>query len=1127
MRKILAILFFCPIILIAQKPFINNISPTHLEVGETVTISGSNLSGTPRVFFGGVEAGSVNVISDNLIEATVPAGATQESIIVLNSGLVAQSSQRFFLSFGGSDISNYDPEYDDVSTTEQAASDICLCDLDADGKNDIVIIHNVQSTNDSQNEVTIFRNNTIGTGALTGPTDFQLDQTLNNGVNQSGFSSVSCKDLNNDGKMDLAFASNLGTNPRDVYLYQNTTTTIGTITLNELNVTSLELPATSGGDQRIPRSVKIADMDRDGLADLIVGNNTDNTFHIFKNSGSFSFDSPVEISSNGEPTGILDVVDFNNDGYQDVVTLTFRVSNTGIHFFKNTSSIGNFNFEYQETVSNGGQNSDIVSGDVDNDGLIDIVVASRNTGLISVFQNQSTTNQISFGTSSNVATTGTSASGVTLADLNGDGLLDIASSNVVAGIYIFENTSTGSISFGPEQIQSTNSTTQFIASGDLNGDAKPDLAYTQSVQTTEVGKLAIILNRNCVEPQLSPGPNDGGVFCSNPETFTLKATASPGATYDWVVTGNTNAGGNSFSTGTVNTATFDLSSNTAATIQVTINQDGTCAAQSDTEVYTIAASVTGPASINVSQAGVLCSGDNVTLSSVTTNDNYFWTKPDGTLITSASINLNPVSPSDAGTYILRVQNSGSCSSDETTVDIEVSQPPLLEIINNNLDNFCAGTNVSLEVPDFTGDFTYQWQLGGTDFGAGNVASIATNQGGNYTVEVTDINTCVTETSSYTINSISAPTSVANGPTETCVDFLTSFTSASTGEGSFLLQYEWVIEDASNAVIHTATTPNLDFTFPASGSYEVILNTNYDPAEVYAGPNPTDICVSSDPINVTVSDAPSMSFNIPDGTQKCQAETVSVNLTSPISGDISSYSWSLRNAAMSPNDTIIMANFSTSSSLDMSIPVGIDSAYAVVLISTTIGCDVVDSVKVRNFPSNADISSPDADASLDLITLEEDNFVRLSAVGLTNVSWEPADIFDNANAIDVTVFPNQPSTTITVTGTDDSNCTVSTELTLTLDNLRPKRTFSPNGDGVNDCWEILNSSQPNTEGCKIYIFDARGREIRVADAPFANNCVWDGNSNGSPVPEGVYYFVLKCDNSQGSQMSKSGSILLAR
>lgn len=1128
MRKIFTILLFCPIALMAQKPFVNNITPTNVEFGETVTISGSNLSGTPRVFFGSVEASSVNVISDNLIEATVPAGATQSAIVVLNNGLVTQSSQHFFISFGGSDIANYDPEYDDISTTEQAASDICMCDLNGDDKNDIVIVHIVGSNNNTQNEVTIFLNNTSGTGAFSGPTDFQLSQTLNNSINNSGFNSVACGDIDNDGDKDLAFTSNLGTNARDVFVYRNN----GAATFSEVDDTSLSLPPTSGGDQRIPRSIHIADMDRDGQADLIVGNNTDNTFHIFKNSGSFAFDNAVEITAENEPTGILDVADFNNDGYLDVVSLAFRVGNSSIHFFKNTSSINNFTFELQESVTNGGQNSDIVSGDLDNDGLVDIVVASRNTGLITTFENQSSSGQISFGNSSNVTTTGSAASGVTLADLNGDGKLDIASANATGDIYIFENTSTSSISFGNEQVRSTNSTTQFITSGDLNGDAKPDLAYTQNVQSSEIGNLAIILNRNCVVPQLSPTPNGGGVFCSNPETFTLTATASPGATYDWTVTGNTNAGGNSFSTGTTNSATFDLASNATTTIEVTINQDGTCTAQTDTEVYTIAGSVTTAPTITA-LGGVQCAGENVTLSTTTTYENYFWTLPDGSTQTSATVQLNPISTSDAGTYTLRVQNSGSCSSSEVSIDVEVSEPPLLEIINNNLDNFCAGTNVSLEVPDFTGDFTYEWQLGGADFGAGNVATISTSQGGNYTVEVTDVNTCVTETASYTINSISLPSSVANGPTETCVGFLTSFTSASTGEGSFSLEYEWVVEDADNgdAVIHTATTQDLDFTFPNAGNYNIILNTNYDPSEVYAGPSASDICVSSNQIAVVASDPPSsLTFNEANRVEKCQADAISIGVTD---NGISSYSWSIRNASAAPNDTLISVGVATSASFNLTTPIGIDSVYAVADVITGINCQVRDSILVRNFPSNVDIELDDF-TTPDIVTLAEENFVNLNAVDLdvSTIRWRPNDIMSDSTSQSVTVFPNQPSTIVTLFGVDNNGCNVSSQIEIVLDNIRPKRTFSPNGDLMNDCWEILNTLPTNiadpsndpVAGCKVYIFDSKGRNIKVADAPFDNNCVWDGNSNGSPVPEGIYYFVFKCPN---DQMSKSGSILLAR
>ena len=1112
-------LFFCPIVLFAQKPFINNISPTHVEVGETVTISGSNLSGTPQVFFGGVEAGSVDVISGNLIKATVPAGTTQGSIIVLNNGLIAQSSQHFFISFSGFDIATYDPEYL-VSTTEQAASNICICDLDEDDKNDIVIVHN--GSLGDPNEVTIFRNNTSSIGSLTGPTDFQLDQTLNNTINESGFNSVSCGDLDNDGDRDLAFTSNLGTNSRDIYVYRNTSTP-GTITLNELDIISLTLPVTSDGDQRIPGSIAIADMDRDGLADLVVGNNTDNTFHIFKNTGSLNFSNAVEITANNEPTGILDVSDFNNDGHLDVVTLTFRESNTGIHFFKNSSSIDNFNFEYQETVSNGGQNSDIVSGDIDNDGFNDIVVASNLTGLISVFRNQGTTNQISFGILNNVTTTGTSASGVTLADLNGDGKLDIANSNATGNIHIFENTSPeGSISFDTEVVRITTSTTGFIVSGDLDGDAKPDLAYTQKVQPTEVGNLAIILNRNCVEPQLSPGDAERS-FCDMPETFTLTVTQSPEATYNWEVVSGNNIGGNSFSTTTNISPLFQIMNGaTSATIRVTMmSADGFCTTEFDMENYNIFNSVTGIPTITSSPAGVLCVGDNATLSGDGTYDNHFWVMPDGNTSTSRTIDLNPISSSDAGTYTLRVQNSGSCSSEEATINIEVSRPPLLEIINNNLDNFCTGTNVSLEVPDFTGDFTYEWRRDGSDITPSNVASILANQSGNYTVAITDGTTCETETAIYSISSIELPASVSNGPTETCVDFLTSFTSASTGQGSFALQYEWVVEDASDVVIHTATTPDLDYTFPSTGNYEVILNTNYDPTEVYS----RDICVSSDPISVTVSAAPAaITFDQIDLAVKCQAESLLVGITSPNSETISTYNWTIRNA--SDNSALSTA---TTNTVNVSTEVGIDTVWAVIDLTTTIGCQVKDSIRIRNFESDIDISSSDFISILEFDTalLEEATSISLLAVNaVSDISWTPDINFTNPSEASTVYFPKNPISTVTLTAMDANGCLVSTEVKIVLDNIRPKKTFSPNGDAINDCWEILNIGDlGNGARCKVYVFDSRGKNILTKDDFEANsNCVWDGNFNNSPVPEGIYYYVLKCND---NNFTKSGSVLLAR
>lgn len=1103
MRKLITLLLFLPVLAMAQKPFINNISPTHVEVGQTVTIAGSNLSGTSDVYFGGISA-SFTEISDNLLEATVPAGATNNSIYVINGGNIAQSSRRFFISFVGSDISNYDAEFTQT-TNEKSASDLCICDLDNDFNNDVVIIHNIQTTDNTQNEVSVFINN-----STSATPSFTLTQ-LNVSSNGSGFYSVACADLDNDGDNDLAFSSNLGTNAADIFILEGD----GTGSFNPSTPVTKTLPNTSGGDQRLPGSIEAADLDGDGLLDLVTGNRTDGTFHIFKNTGSLAFNNAVEITATSESTGLLKVSDFNNDGYQDIVTLPFRQSSTSIHIFKNTSTINNFNFEFQQTISNGGQTSDVETGDLNNDGFLDIVVASNVTGEISRFLNLSSGNSISFGSETSISTSSSAAFGVSLGDINGDGALDITASNGAGNVYVLENNGAGS--FSNEQELTTGASTQSIVVGDLNGDAKPDMAYSQDVQINgPLGKLGVFLNRNCVTPVLSPSPGDG-TFCSTPQTFTLNATFSPGATYTWAIIGGSNTDLGSGTSSTTSSATFELQNPDPTTIRVTIDEgDGTCNTNNDEQTYTISGTQTSPAPTIDGVSGIACAGDAITLSSTksgTPYDNYYWVKPDGSIETATEIILNPVSVADAGTYTLRVSDGSECLSVETSIDLEVSEVPGFGILNNGGDDFCASSSVTLEVPDFSTDYTYQWvRDGGTNLGTS--ATQVVSQSGSYTVEITEqaASGCTYTTPAYIVNAIAEPVSIVNGPSETCLGIETTFTAGSTGQSGFTLSYDWQVD--GSPVTPTDPTQLLT-TFNSTGGHTVTLTTSYDPSEV-------DACSDVTVFNVTVSTPPtSLTFNESDGVQKCQAEAINIGITD---SGISTYNWSIRNAAASPNDTIISTGVASVSSFDLSTSVGIDSVYAIIDVVTGINCTVRDSILVRNFPSNVDISSSDFDASSDVITLQEVNFVSLTANNVTNPRWRPNEIMSDSTSNTVTVFPNQPSTIVTLIGTDNSGCTVSTAVEIVLDNLRPKRTFSPNGDNMNDCWEILNSSQNNTTGCKVYVFDARGRNIFEGEAPFSNNCVWDGNFNGSPVPEGVYYFVFKCPD---SQMSKSGSILLAR
>ncbi|MEP5611219.1 MAG: FG-GAP-like repeat-containing protein [Cyclobacteriaceae bacterium] len=1092
---------------LAQQPLINSIAPTHVEVGATVTISGSNLGG--RVFFGGVEATSVSG-SGNVMEAVVPAGATHGSLTVLNNMLIAQSSQQFYISYVGSTLNSYDTEFT-LSSGETDANDICLCDLDGDalGLNDVAIAHSV--ADNSKDEISIYLNQSGPAGTAT---SFTKQANINNAENLSGFISTACADLDNDGKPELIFTTNQGTNVKHIYIYQNLSTP-GAISLTYLSALSLRLPNTSGGGNRISRVVRAADFDGDGKNDLAVGNDTDNTFHIFRNTSSgtsnFSFATPDEISADGDLSGVLGIADLNNDGRPDIISMPFRENSTRIHILKNRSIIGSIDFEAQSSVTNGGQTNDVAAGDFDEDGLIDIVVASRNTGLITTFRNSTSGSAITFDAGENISISSASPFGINLGDINGDGKVDIISSFAVGNVVVVPNSSTsGNVSFGTEQQITTANTTQNVSVGDLNGDAKPDIAYTTDVSPGATGKLGTFMNRNCVAPILSPLSTETS-FCDTPDEFTITTTNSPGASYNWQVTppNNITGDGNNFSTG-VNSETFQISGGASTTIRVTITSaDGLCTTAFAEQTYTLDDTTpTADPTIQVSPAGTLCAGDNVTISTAANNyDNYLWTLPDGSTQTSSSISLSPIETNNAGTYSLRVRNTGECTSDEVTQSITVIQPPMLQVFNNGNDTFCsdAANDPQLETSNLPG-LTYQWKLNSGNITGATSSTYTADQTGDYSVEVTDMATmCSNESDVYTVTEITQPVASLTGPTETCVDFETTFTSTSTVQTGFTGVNSWTIVGTAPVTTPVNFTGDVfDVTLATEGTYQLTLTTSYDPTDVTA-------CSNSVIQTVTVSPAPTITFDATDGTQKCQAESLIVGVTSPVAADIASYSWSVN------------GNVTTNATASASTLIGVDFVYAVLEITTTIGCTVKDSVRIDNFPTDADISSPAFDVSSDTVTLDEANSIVLAAENIVSgIRWAPNSIVDDSTATSVTVFPSTSTTTVTLTGIDANNCQVATAVTIILDNVRPRKTFSPNGDGLNDSWEILNTDV--LTGCEIFIFDSRGRNLLVRNSPFVNNEVWDGTSSGTNVPEGLYYFVLKCDD---SNLSKSGSILLAR
>ena len=67
-------------------------------------------------------------------------------------------------------------------------------------------------------------------------------------------------------------------------------------------------------------------------------------------------------------------------------------------------------------------------------------------------------------------------------------------------------------------------------------------------------------------------------------------------------------------------------------------------------------------------------------------------------------------------------------------------------------------------------------------------------------------------------------------------------------------------------------------------------------------------------------------------------------------------------------------------------------------------------------------------------------------------------------------------------------------------------FTPNSDGFNDLWELPELAAWGK--CDVKVYNRWGKP--VFSSPDYNN-TWDGTSDGKPLPEGAYYFVIKTQN----------------
>lgn len=602
----------------------------------------------------------------------------------------------------------------------------------------------------------------------------------------------------------------------------------------------------------------------------------------------------------------------------------------------------------------------------------------------------------------------------------------------------------------------------------------------------------------------------------------------------------------------------------AGTYIVTITDDSMCTAI-DSVIITEPSLLIANASVT---KNIACFGGN---------DGIATANPSGGSGTYAySWNTNPIQNTQtatnlsAGTYIVTVTDDSSCIALDT---ITITQPPLLTTTASVVKNIaCFGGNdgiATANVGGGSGTYTYSWNTNPVQ----NTQTATNLTVGTYTVTVMDDSMCVA-IDSITITEpaqIQVSTNVINNVS--CYGGSDGTASATASGGSGTLSYSWNTSPIQN----TATATNL-----SAGTYIVTITddslciamdtvviteppalTNSLPtnlsicngealgikANVSGGtPNynlswssiPSGFSSNNDSITVSPNTSTQYILTIIDSKNCVLIDTVNVNVNPlPQPNFISNITQACDSSYieffnLSSNGVSFYWEFGDGSISTDSTPVHLYTApgvYTVKLIMTSdSGC--VDSVTYQDYISiypgptaefytleDYTIPVPLGESTFHFIntSVNADSFYWDFGVGnpLANTSEEnPVYTFKEVGEFYVTLYAYNKTICV-------DTFILGPFVTLPNGQVHVPNAFTPNGDYVNDFFEVKGSGIKNY---KIRIYDRWGEKI------FEHNDIsqpWDGKYKGNDVQEGVYIYVVEAEFSDGNTQFLKGSLTLMR
>ena len=1000
-----------------QKPEISNLNRKVGPLATVVTISGSGFSTNANdllVYFGSAK-GRILSSTSNIIEVQVPAGATFDQVSVTNlaSGQTGYSRDYFLLSFRGE---GFDPgRLSDLSffNEENGLFDVCDCDIDGDGLNDLITTNNSEDA--FSTSITIFRNTTADNSLTPG---FQRinDPDLNIA---NAARNLTCGDLDGDGKPELVVGKG-GNNADRIYIFKNQST-VGAVNYAPFVAVQLSENATASGT----RKLKIHDMDVDGRPDIIMTDQGSGKIFVFRNEGAqgqinFPNTSRFIITTSGPSLG-LEVADMNGDNRPEIV----YGSNLSADVFivKNNSAPGSLSFGTPQRIAVDGDLVNLVLADLDIDGDLDIAVANFVNNIF-ILRNTSSSGNISVSAPI-VYETGRLPWGLAVGDLDGNGKPDlvVTTNDEVDKITVFQNKSDGgTLSLTGYEIGERN-ISRNIRITDINGDARPDVVYT----TDEINQVQLLRNQHCVRPGL--GPDNPPKICDG-KTVTLQATRALKSTYEWY-------DANGAISGAPDQPTYDASTAGVYSVRLFNTADNCDYTSNEITIQSSTASL--PTTPAISGDLEICENETLTLSTNTVSGvQYFWNTPTGVILTGSTITIDAATAEDAGRYTLVLEDDG-CRTDPVSEIVNVNIIPEMVVTAEQSTIFCDGTSNLLSVA-LISNATYSWYRDGNLINGASGNTYEATSSGTYRSEVTDANGCTDQSNTITIQSAAKPVASFDLIGNPCLGTAIPFENNSTSDPNVTTFYNW---DFGDGEVSNLENPTHEYEF--QGNYTVTLNVNYGGGGCF-DETTQDLSVSelfAANIKVNGKEAPDGVANLCEGS----VVTLSVDV---------------------PDGQLTWSTGSQNNEIQVNTP----GLYSV----TTGGgsdCTSYDEVTLEEVPNvNVEILTEETKiARGERIQLEATgaDFYKWEPEEILDDAFSPTPI---ASPDFSTTFKVTGSNSFDCSQTDSVRINIEGDRSI---QVIAEPLFTPNDDGINDLWRINNVN--NFTGCDIKIFNRNGQTVR--------------------------------------------------